>query len=256
MKALILAAGYATRLYPLTLHQPKPLLEVGGKPIIEYILEKIDEISEIDQIYIVTNNKFKPHFDEWLNNYQNKKSIKILNDGTLSNDDRLGAVGDINFVIQNENIDDDLLVIAGDNIFDFSLTELTKIKNEKNASVMAVQDLKDPNLIANKFGNITLDQENKIVDFEEKPEYPKSSLAASATYLFTKDCLIEVNNLLRENPNLDAPGNLIKYLISKKSVYGYIVEGLWYDIGSLDQLKEADELFIEKNQKLLKQTTE
>ncbi|MBU1112035.1 MAG: nucleotidyltransferase family protein [Nanoarchaeota archaeon] len=250
IKALILAAGYATRLYPLTLHQPKPLLEVGGKPIIEYILEKIYEINEIDQVYVVTNNKFKPNFDEWLIDYNPKRPIKIINDGTFSNYDRLGAVGDINFVIQNENIDDDLLVIAGDNIFDFSLTELTKIKNEKNASVMAVQDLKDPKLIANKFGNIILDQENRIVDFEEKPEYPKSSIAASATYLFTKDCLIEVNNLLKENPNLDAPGNLVKYIVSKKPFYAYVVEGSWYDIGSLDQLKEADELYTRKSKNI------
>jgi len=249
MKALILAAGYATRLYPLTLNQPKPLLKVGGKPIIEYILDKINEVDEIDKIYIVTNNKFKTHFDEWLTNYNSKKPIKIINDGTLSNDDRLGAVGDINFVIQQEKVDDDLLIIAGDNIFEFSLTNLTAIKNQKNASVMAVMDLKDPKLIANKYGNIILDDENKIIDFEEKPANPKSSFAASATYLYTQECLKEVSNLLKDNPNLDAPGYMIKYLISKKPVYAYIIEGKWFDIGGLDLLKEADELYTEKNGK-------
>lgn len=247
MKALVLAAGYATRLYPLTLDQPKPLLKVGGKPIIEYILDKIYEIEKIDQIYIVTNNKFKNNFDEWLKNYNSKRPINIINDGTLSNDDRLGAVGDINFVIKQENINDDLLVIAGDNLFEFSLTKLTDIKNQKNSAVMAVMDLKDPKLIANRYGNIIIDQDNKIINFEEKPAEPKSSLAASATYLFTKEALVEVNNCLRENPNLDAPGNLIIYLINKQPVYAYLVEGKWFDIGSLDQLKEADELYTQKS---------
>ena len=248
MKALILAAGYATRLYPLTLNKPKPLLKVANKPIIEYIIDKIKKIDEIDQIYIVTNNKFKPEFDKWLQEHNNtsNKPIKVLNDGTLSNEDRLGAIGDINFTITEENICDDLLVIAGDNLFEFSLTELNKIKHEKNASVMAVMDLKDPAKIANKYGNIVTNEHNKIVDFEEKPTEPKSSLAAAATYLFSKEALEEIEICLKENPNLDAPGNLIKHLITKQPVYSYIIEGRWFDIGSFDQLEEADEIYSKK----------
>ena len=243
MKALILAAGYATRLYPLTLNQPKPLLKVGGKPIIEYILDKINPIEEIDIIYVVTNHKFKGHFDEWLSGYDSEKEIKIIDDGTLSNDDRLGAIGDINFVVKNERLDDDLIVVAGDNLFEFELTDLTKIQKEKNASVMAVRDLKDPKLIAKKYGNIIEDREGRIADFEEKPENPKSSLAATATYLFSRSALKEIANCLNENPNLDAPGNFIKYLIKKQPVYTYTVEGGWFDIGSREQLIEADKKY-------------
>jgi len=243
LKALILAAGYATRLYPLTLNQPKPLLKVGGKPIIEYILDKINNIKEVDMIYIVTNHKFKGHFDDWLLRYHSEKEIKTIDDGTLSNDDRLGAIGDINFVVKNERLDDDLIVVAGDNLFEFELTDLTKIQKEKNASVMAVRDLKDPKLIAKKYGNIIEDREGRIADFEEKPENPKSSLAATATYLFSRSALKEIANCLNENPNLDAPGNFIKYLIKKQPVYTYTVEGGWFDIGSREQLIEADKKY-------------
>lgn len=249
MKALILAAGYATRLYPLTLNKPKPLLEVAGKPIIEYIIDKINEIQEVDQIYVVTNDRFKLSFDEWSQKYENEKKIKILNDRTLSNENRLGAVGDINFTIREENIDDDLLVIAGDNLFEFKLTELTRIKHEKKASVMAVIDLKDPSKIANRYGNIITNEENKIINFEEKPTEPKSSLAASATYLFSKEVLREIENCLAENPNLDALGDLIKYLITKKPVYSYIIEGKWFDIGSFNQLEKAEEIYSKQEKK-------
>jgi len=243
IRSLILCAGYATRLYPLTLNQPKPLLKVGGKPIIEYILDKINSISEVDEVYIVTNHKFKSHFDDWLSNYDAEKHIKIIDDNTLSNDDRLGAIGDIDFVIKKEKVADDMIIVAGDNLFDFGIDELIQIRKKKNASVLAVRDMKDPNKIAKKYGNIISDRDNKVIDFEEKPEFPKSSLAASATYLFTKEALVEISNCLRENPKLDAPGNFIKYLIKKQPVYTYTIEGEWYDIGSKEQLLEADKKF-------------
>ncbi len=243
MKAIILAAGYATRLYPLTLNQPKPLLNLGNRPMIERTIEKIEKIDEIDTIYIVTNDKFKIHFDGWLLRYSSNKSIKIINDGTLSNEDRLGAVGDINFVIEQEKIDDDLLVVAGDNLFKFDLKDLISVKKEKDASILAVRDLEDPKLLSHKFGTILQDQDKKIINFEEKPEEPKSSLAATAIYLFKKEDVQEIKNCLRENPKLDNSGEFIKYLISKKPVYAYIVKGEWFDIGSKEELIEADKKY-------------
>ena len=233
-------------MYPLTENQPKPLLKVAGIPIVEHILKKLEKLDTINEIIIVTNNKFYGHFMVWLNDYSCSKNVKVINDGTISNEGRLGAVGDINYILKNQEINDDLLVIAGDNLFEFSLTELNKIKHEKNASVMAVMDLKDPAKIANKYGNIVTNEHNKIVDFEEKPTEPKSSLAASATYLFSKEALEEIEICLKENPNLDAPGNLIKHLITKQPVYSYIIEGRWFDIGSFDQLEEADEIYSKK----------
>ena len=240
IKAIILCAGYATRLYPLTLNKPKPLLLVGGKPMIEYIVENIDEIAEVDTIYVVTNHKFKSVFDVWLSSYDALKKIKIIDDCTLSNEDRLGAIGDINFVIDKEKVVDDLLVVAGDNLFDFDLDDLVDVMKKKNSSVLAVRDLKDPKLLAKKFGTILLDKGNKVVDFEEKPEHPKSSIAATAIYLFRKDDIVEISNCLRDRPNLDNSGDFIKYLIAKKPVYAYIMDGDWVDIGGKEELRQAD----------------
>ena len=139
MKAIILAAGYATRLYPLTLNKPKPLLEVAAKPIIEHILFKIEKIKEINNIFIVTNNKFYAKFASWLAVYESKKKIKIINDKTSSNEDRLGAVGDIKFVLEQEKLNDDVMIIAGDNLFEFSLSGPVKIfKEKKNQRYSAV----------------------------------------------------------------------------------------------------------------------
>ena len=124
MKAVVLAAGYATRLYPLTKDQPKPLLEVAGKPIAEHIIRKIEEVDEVDEIFIVTNNKFSEHFSKWVNSFSSSKKITVVNDQTMSNEDRLGSLGDIQFVIEKHNVEDDILVVAGDNLFEFSLAIL------------------------------------------------------------------------------------------------------------------------------------
>ena len=166
MKALILAAGYATRLYPITLNQPKPLLKIGGRPLVEYIIDKIKEVKEIKQIYIVTNNKFTPHFEEWASHYESDIQIKTINDGTMTNEDRLGAIGDINFVIQKENINEDFLVLAGDTLFDLNLNELVKLRNEKQATIKVVKELPKEK-IANTYGNVIQDENNKIIYIQE-----------------------------------------------------------------------------------------
>ena len=142
-KALILAAGYATRLYPLTENQPKPLLKVANRPIVEHILEKLKRADNVNEVMIVTNARFYDHFRIWLNHFDYPKEIKIINDGTISNDDRLGAVGDINYVLKEEEINDDLLVIAGDNLFGFQIQDFINHFQQKNNSVVALHDLKD-----------------------------------------------------------------------------------------------------------------
>lgn len=239
MKALILAAGYATRLYPLTLNQPKPLLKVAGKAIIELILNKIEEIKEINEIFIVTNDKFYSHFVNWSNQVNSTKQIKIINDGTLSNEDRLGAIGDINFTIKQENINEDLLVIAGDNLFGFSLTNLVGLFKSKESSLVALHDLKEINKVKGKFGVGILDG-SKVIDFEEKPLEPRSSLAATACYVFSKSDLSHIK-IFSETSSADAPGNLIKYLTKNSQVYAYVFDEYWYDIGNIEALKEAEE---------------
>ena len=221
MKSLILAAGYATRLYPLTLNMPKPLLKVAGKPIINYIIQKIEEIKEIDAIYIITNNKFYSHFLEWSESLKSKLPIKIINDGTLNNEDRLGAVGDIAFAVKKEDITDDLFVIAGDNLFNFSLFGMIDLFKKMKTSVVAGRKTSKEE-IKGKFGNIILDDGNKIAGFEEKPINPQSEIASTAIYLFSKDALKELENCTKGS--FDNSGDFVRHLAEKQDVYCYILD--------------------------------
>ncbi len=237
MRALILAAGYATRLYPLTEHQPKPLLKVGDKLIIEHILSKIEEIKGIEEVYIVTNDKFYPSFAALKNNLKTPLRIEIINDGTKSNEDRLGAIGDIHFVIEQKMIKDDLLVIAGDNLFGFALPELVHFFQQKNSSVVAFHDLKNLEKVKGKYG-VGILEGSRIIDFEEKPSEPKSALASTACYLFKKQDLSCIGTLAKTK-KADAPGNLIKYLAKNSEVHGFVFHQHWFDIGSFESLEEA-----------------
>lgn len=246
MKALIMAAGYATRLYPLTLNTPKPLLKIGKKLMVEHILDKMNEVDEIDEIFIVTNDRFFSNFVEWLKTYDNKKQIKIINDNTKSNEDRLGAVGDIDFVIKKENIQGDFLIVAGDNIFEFSLKDVAQMANEKRASVVAAFDLQDKSKLAKKFGTIEIDSDNKIIGFEEKPEFPKSSLAATCCYVLKKEDVEEFENCIREHRKPDNAGDFVRYLSQKKPVYCFVSKEHWTDIGGIEELKAADEMWSKK----------
>jgi glucose-1-phosphate thymidylyltransferase len=241
MKALILAAGYATRLYPLTENQPKPLLKVAGTPIMEYILQKIHKIDTITEVFVVTNNKFHQHFIDWNKSYQSNIPITIVNDGTMSNEDRLGAIGDINFVIKNHSIQDDLMVIAGDNLFGFSLQNFVNHFKETASSTLALLDLQDVERVRNKYGVGILDG-TKIVGFEEKPSEPRSTLAATACYLFTKYDLPLVSNFA-EQSDADAPGNLIPWLVECSKMHGFVFTDHWFDIGSLEALEQANEVY-------------
>lgn len=243
MKALILAAGYATRLYPLTENTPKPLLDVGGRPMMEHIMEKVEELDDVDEVLVVTNSKFHKHFEEWAASYQSKKKITIVNDGTMSNDDRLGAIGDMHFAVQKHNVDDDLLVIAGDNLFDCSLVNFVAHFKDKQTSTLAVRDLGDPALLAKKLGTVEMNEASRIIGFEEKPERPKTSLAATALYLFTKEDVRELKDLCENNKVPDASGEFIKHLMSKKPVHAFAFKESWHDIGSHEQLAEVRRLF-------------
>ncbi len=241
MKAIIMAAGYAVRLYPLTENQPKPLLPINGKPIIEYIIEKIDVFSEIDEIYVVTNNKFYPHFLNWVAQFQSNKKIEILNDGTLSAEDRLGAIGDIDFTIRSKKINDDLLIIAGDNLFDFSLNDVKEFFNNKDLVICAF-DVGD-NELSKKYGILSVNGDGKVYSFVEKPSNPPSTLAALGIYLFKKDKLNLIEKYLSEGNNKDAPGFFIQWVYKVEDVYAYVFNGNWYDIGDMISYKKADEFF-------------
>lgn len=230
MKALILAAGYATRLRPLTDSIPKQLLPVGGRPMVDWILDGIRETSA-DEVHLVTNARFADDFERWAQD----KDVRIHNDGTTSNEDRLGAIGDIRFV----GLDDDLLVVAGDNLFDFSLADYEAYWSERDGSCIAVLDVGDLELAKN-YGIVEVDGNDRVVGFVEKPEHPPSTLCATATYLYEREHVQLVEQYLSEGNPPDQPGNYVGWLHRHEPVYAYRFEGHWYDIGDARQLLEAD----------------
>lgn len=241
MRAIILAAGYATRLYPLTLNRPKPLLLINKKTILERILDKIRKIKEIEKIYIVTNNKFYKHFSKWLKNYPQNENIFIFNDGTTEDGNKLGAVGDINFAIENAGINEDVLITGGDNLFEFDLVEIYK-NFKKNGNTVALKDLCSLNLVS-KYSTIELDRCNKIINFIEKPKEPKSTLIATCIYLYKKETLKLIKEYLAGKKNPDAPGYFVQWLHKRTPVHGFVEEGAWFDIGDINSYKEADKLY-------------
>ena len=188
MKAIILAAGYATRLYPLTINKPKALLTINEKPIINYIVEQINTIDVVDEIYVVTNHKFIDSFADWQNEIESRAKITVLDDGTTSEQDRKGAIGDIAFVIQKMNINDELLVVAGDNFFTYPLKNYYDFYKQKDKDCVCVKVWNDEKTLRN-FGIALLDQNNKVLDIEEKPENPKSNTVVFAMYLYQKDTI-------------------------------------------------------------------
>ncbi len=234
MKAIILAAGYATRLYPLTENKAKPLLEVKEKPIIEYIVEKIEHCPEIDEIYIVTNEKFYIHFCEWLKTKKFKRRIHIINDKTTENGSRLGAIGDIDYVISTQHVFDDFLVIAGDNLFSFQIAEFIQFYKKYETTVVALYDTKDKKKIAGRLGCVEIGKNDRVINFEEKPENPKTTLAATACYLFPHEDLHFIREALEEK-HFDRPGDLIKFIAEKKPVYGFQFSGYWFDVGTHEE---------------------
>jgi glucose-1-phosphate thymidylyltransferase len=248
MKVLILAAGYATRLYPLTLTQPKPLLPVAGKPMIEYVLDNIAPIG-VDRVYVVTNAKFAGHFQKWSDEYRSKKNPKldftIVNDGSTDDSNKLGAIGDMNLVINKENINDDLIVVAGDNLFSESVEAFGQFCRQKKAPVLAVYDVGSLEQIK-KYNSITIDKDGKITYFEEKPKVPTSTLTGIALYYYPKEVLPLIKQYVAEGNNPDQPGRLVQWLYTRTPVYTWTVPGLWYDIGSKETLEEANRIFAKQ----------
>jgi len=238
MKVIILAAGYATRLYPLTKNTPKPLLEVAGKPIVEHIIEKIEEIEDIDEIFIVTNEKFHVTFEEWNENFHSAKKIKIINDGTTSNEDRLGSLGDVNFVIEKEKIKDAVMIVAGDNLFEFSLKEFAEEHKKHKKSAVALYDVQDKEL-AKHYGIVGVNHENKMIEFVEKPSQPSSTLASTGVYIYTPHVVPMLQEFVSMYDNSDKAGNFLEWLHKKEHVYCFITDKTWFDIGTLDQLEKA-----------------
>lgn len=242
MKAIILCAGYATRLYPLTLNQPKPLLPISGKPLLNYIIEKIEKIPEIDKIYLITNDKFYSNFNSWLAENKNfKKEIEVLNDQTLTNETRLGGLGDMWFVIEKENLRDDLLVVCGDNLFDGDLNGMVEFFTLKKGPVIGVHDVRDLNE-AKKMGVIK-SENNEIISFSEKPQNPETTLCSIGVYLYPERYIEKIHDYMKTSGSKDGPGFLIDYFRETGKVYAFELKGKWFDIGSPETYEKAKNMF-------------
>ena len=245
MKQIILGAGYATRLYPLTEKTPKPLLPVAGIPLLEHVLASSVAIGYIDRTLVVTNNKFAGHFQEWLTGYQEAHpdfNGAIINDGTSSNEDRLGAIGDLQLALEQESIDDDVLVIAGDNLFTGDLRDFGARCCETNTPVLGLYDVGSKDEVR-KYGVVAVDDYGRLTSFEEKPEEPKSTLIGIALYFYPRTTLPEISRYIKEGNNPDQPGRLVQWLYSQQPVYTWTVPGDWLDIGSKETLEAANALF-------------
>jgi len=245
MKVIILAAGYATRLHPLTLAQPKPLLPVAGKPMIEYVLDNLAPIGGLDRIYVVTNSKFARHFQEWADLYRATKAkldFTIVNDGSTDDANKLGAIGDLRLVLTRQHVDDDIIVVAGDNLFSEKLTDYGRVCREKKEPVLAVYDVGDLEQIK-KYNAITIAADGRITFFEEKPKNPTSTLTGIALYYYPKSTLPLIEQYVAEGNNPDQPGRLVQWLYPRLPVYTWKVPGLWFDIGSKESLEEANRIF-------------
>jgi glucose-1-phosphate thymidylyltransferase len=247
MKLLVLAAGYATRLRPLTDNQAKPLLPVAGRPMIDHVLDKFSASPEIDEIYVVTNRRYAPNFFAWSDSHGGKfagKTIHVVDDQTTSNEDRLGAIGDIGYVLRTHNIDDDLIVVAGDNLFSGTLEGFVATAKQRGVLV-GVYDVGDLTQIR-KYNNLGLDSEGRITFFEEKPQKPISTVTAIALYHYPKDVLPWLHRYLAEGKNPDQPGRLVEWLYPQLPCFTYRIDGMWLDIGSRETYDEAQRLFQAK----------
>ncbi|MBI3316325.1 MAG: nucleotidyltransferase family protein [Candidatus Omnitrophica bacterium] len=244
MKAVILAAGYATRLYPLTLDTPKCLLSVGGKAMLDHLCENLQGLPAIDEILIVTNAKFFQKLRSWKEKSRFSVPIDVLNDGTDSNENRLGAIGDLSLVIEKKRIKTDFLMLAADNLFEEPLAHFVGFAQSRGRAVsMGVVDIHDAGLAANRFGVVEMSALAEVLSFEEKPAHPKSSLIATGIYYFPAFSVAQVREYLAQGNVPDAPGHYLKWLVGRTKIFGFLIKGMWYDIGDLKALEEANRIF-------------
>ena len=245
MKLIVLAAGYATRLYPLTLNQPKPLLPVAGKAMMEHVLDHLMPIDVIEEIFIVTNAKFGQHFQTWADAYntgQKVRPIRIIDDGSTDDSNKLGAIGDTHLVMNEAKIDEDIIIVGGDNLFSESLAAFGDYCRAKQAPVLGVYDVGNLEEIK-KYNSIEIDEDDRIVYFEEKPAQPKSTLTGIALYYYPQASLPLIHQYVAEGNNPDQPGRLVQWMYSRTPFYVWRIPGIWFDVGSKETLEEANRIF-------------
>ena len=241
MKCLILAAGYATRLYPLTENFPKPLLKVGDKTILDWLVDDIAASGVVDEFVVISNHKFAHHFEEWAATKGDVR-VTVVDDGTMSNETRLGAVMDIQFAIDKLGLDSDMLVIAGDNVLDFSLQKFVRYAADKGTScIMRYYEPEEKRL--RKCGVVTIDDADRIVRMAEKPAEPESNWCCPPFYYYTRDDARLVEKGIEAGCGTDAPGSYIAWLCTQAPVHAMEMPGSRYDIGNLESYAKVQETY-------------
>ena len=243
MKAILLCAGYGTRLFPLTKDQPKPLLPVGDRPILGHILDTVKEIPSVDQVFLVSNARFYSHFRKSVGTQHFPWEVEVVNDGTETNETRLGAIGDLRFVRQKFHLNDDFGVFAGDNLFLCELKSFfSSAASHRPHSSIGTVDIRNRDL-ARQYGVVEIDKEGRIVRFLEKPASPPSTLISTGVYWLPKESLDLLDRYVHEGHNADRLGDYIGWLVKNSSVFAHPLKGQWFDIGDLDSYQEANRLF-------------
>ena len=236
MKCLVLAAGYATRLYPLTENFPKPLLRVGEKTILDWLLDDIDTAGVVDEFVVISNHKFAQHFEAWAK--EKKQKVVVVDDGTVSNETRLGAVKDIQFAIDKLHLDDDMLVIAGDNVLDFSLRKfISYAQTKKTSCIMRYFESDERKLL--KCGVVTVDGDDKVLKMTEKSPIPESNWCCPPFYYYTKADVKRIQTGIDCGCGTDAPGEYIAWLCKQTIVHAMQMPGSRFDIGNLESYEDV-----------------
>ncbi len=242
MKAIVLAGGFAKRMWPLTKDKPKHLLPVAGRPMLDYVLEKLEPLKDLDSVFISTNAKFQDNFKVYLKNLKIDLNVSLFIEDTFSEGQKLGSVGALGYLLRENTIDEELLVIGGDNIFEFEMEDLINNFRDKSANVLALYDVGSLEQ-ARLYGVVEIDKNNKIIGFQEKPEQPKSTLVSTACYIFTKRGVRNILKYLELGNDPDKIGHFIEWLYQNDEVFGFVFSGRWFDIGSFESYDEANEYF-------------
>ena len=236
MKSVILCAGYATRMWPLTKNRPKPLLMIKGRPILDYILEKVMRIKQVEEVILVSNSRFYKNFCEYAGSREFSKNIKILDDGTTTNSNRLGGIGNLWFAIERSGLNNDYLVVLGDNFFDFSLQNFFDFSLKHRKITLGIVELEREKL--KHFGVVEI-RGNKIISFEEKPSKPKSNFASTGIYFIPKERLKNIKEYLNSGFSREGVGYFIEWMLKKEEVYAMHLKGRWHDIGSIEEYEKV-----------------
>ena len=242
MKNIVIAAGYATRLGELTRNFPKPLLQIGSSTILGRMLDDIDRIDDIDEHIIITNHRFAPIFEDWAAKQSYRRPLRIIDDGTSTNETRLGAVCDLLYAMKELSIDDDLLVVAADNILMFSFQDFVDFAKQKDSSCIMCHEQPSIERLQ-RTGVVVLDENDKVLDMAEKPQVPKSTWAVPPFYIYLKKDLDLVRHSVENGCGKDAPGNLAHYMVDNTIIHAWKMNGGRFDIGSLDSYEEAKRIF-------------